>query len=70
MAGWWFQLLVIFIPIFGEMIQFDEFFNWVAQPPTSMVISFGKLSLHHIPMYLLKLGSYFRAHRKRKSPDL
>ena len=23
-AGWWFQIFVIFIPILGEMIQFDE----------------------------------------------
>ncbi len=33
-SRWWFQIFVIFIPIWGFMIQFDLriFFRWVAQP--------------------------------------
>ena len=35
-TGWWFQRIFAFIPILGEMIQFDEhmFSNGLVQPPT------------------------------------
>ena len=34
-TGWWFYIFLIFIPIPGEMIQFDGYFSKGLKPPTS-----------------------------------
>ena len=36
-SRWWFQTFAIFIPILGEMIQFDEYFSNGVKPPTSQL---------------------------------
>ena len=38
MSRWWFQIFAIFIPNLGEMIQFDEYFSDVLQPPASQKV--------------------------------
>ena len=34
-SRWWFQTFLMFTPILGEMIQFDEYFSNGLKPPTS-----------------------------------
>ena len=34
LAGWWFQIYVLFSPLFGEDFQFDEYFSDGLKPPT------------------------------------
>ena len=43
-ARWWFQILFIFTPIPGEMIQFDLriFFRWVGEKPQTSFV-FGPM---------------------------
>ena len=49
--GWWFQIFVIFIPICGEMIQFDEH-----------ILQMGWFNHHLVMAYIddLKTASPFR----------
>ena len=38
---WWFQICLEFSSLFGEMIQFDEYFSKGLKPPTSIIQMIG-----------------------------
>ena len=45
-SGWWFQIFVISIPTWGEMIQFHSYFSdGLVQPPTRYAFRFGDWTL-------------------------
>ena len=59
-SGWW-QLkdFLLFIPIPGEMIQFDQYFSNGLKPPTSDAFRFGDRKIHHEKGLMNGLGDGF-----------